>query len=338
MKTVIIGLGWQGKRHYQALKELGVELTCVVDIAPKKVKERFPEYPSERISDNAKKLLKKYEPDIAIISTNAAARLQNIRFCCDAGIKKIFCEKPLATTLADALEIKKIAEDAGCLVAVNHLRRWNPNYHKLKEVLDNDVIGEIHHFYAQVGSVGLGNEGTHIIDKMRFCAESDVEWVIGFIDRTGTPNVRGPQYKDPGGWGMLKFKNGIRAFIDTSEDTGVPPVFEIVGNSGRIIIEELHNNWQILARSKENRDIPLTKLMTPLERVPLFDTLPWDVKEFTKYGLKELIFDNKTNCTVDDGCKALEAIFAFHISDSQNGKKISLPLDKTHHSLEVEWA
>ena len=26
MKAAIIGLGWQGMRHYQALKELGVEV------------------------------------------------------------------------------------------------------------------------------------------------------------------------------------------------------------------------------------------------------------------------------------------------------------------------
>ena len=338
MKAVIIGLGWQGKRHYQALKELGVELSCVIDINPDAVRERIPDYPSDRISDEAERLLKQYEPDVAIISTNAADRLQNIHYCVEVGIKKIFSEKPVATRLSDALQIKKFTHEANCLLSVNHLRRWNPNYSKLRKVLDDGVIGDVHHLYAQTGSVGLGNEGTHIVDKMRMCTKSEVDWVIGFLDETGTPNPRGAQYKDPGGWGMMMFKNGARAFIDTSEDTGVPPVLEIVGTYGRIIIEELNNNWKILARSEDDRKIPLTKIPTPLRELPVFETLPWDVKEFTKLGLKELIFENKTSCSGADGCKALEAISAFHVSHSKKGEKVPLPLPKEYHSLEGPWA
>jgi len=338
MKAAIIGLGWQGMRHYQALKELGVELVCVVDMNPEAVAKRVPEYPADKIYTKVSEAFKAHPPDVVIIATHSAARIQSVRDAISAGVKKIFLEKPMATTYKDCLEMKQLAQKSGCLFVVNHLRRFSPNYHQLKQLIGNGVIGKIAHMYAQVGSVGLGNEGTHIIDKMRYFSDSEVAWVIGFLDQTGTPNPRGPQYKDPGGWGMMQFKNGTRAFIDTCEDTGVPSVLEIVGTYGRIIIEELNNNWTILARSEEDRKLPLTKLLTPIKPVMMFPTLPWDVKEFTKMGLKELIFQNKVTCSADDGCKAIESIIALHASHQQGGKKIDLPLPQEYHNLEVAWA
>ncbi len=338
MKACIIGLGMQGMRYYQALKELGTELVCVVDVCPEVVQKRVPEYPLDRIYTNVPDAFKAHQPDVVIIATHSAARIQSVRDTLAAGVKKIFLEKPMATTYQDCLEIKRLTEQAGCLFVVNHLRRFNPNYHQLKEVIDRGVIGKVEHMYAQVGAVGLGTEGTHIIDKMRFLTESEIAWVIGFLDTTGTPNPRGPQYKDPGGWGMMQFEDGTRAFIDTCEDTGVPSVLEIVGTYGRIIIEELNNHWAILARSQDDRKLPLTKILTPLKSVPVFSTLPWDVKEFTKMGLKELIFEDKVSCSVDDGCRAIEAIMALHASHIQGGKKIDLPLAEKYHTLEVAWA
>ncbi len=338
MKAAIIGLGWQGMRHYQALKELGVELACVVDLNPEAAAKRVPEFPAERIYTKAEEAFQAHAPDAVIIATHSAARLQAVRDTLAAGVKKIFLEKPMATTYKDCLQMKRLAREAGCLLVVNHLRRFSPNYHQLKQVIAQGAIGKVRHLYAQAGSVGLGNEGTHIIDKMRFCLDADIAWVMGFVDQTGTPNPRGPQYKDPGGWGMMQFKDGTRAFIDTCEDTGVPPVLEIVGTYGRIIIEELNNHWAILARGAEDRNLPLTKILTPLKAVPVFPTLPWDVKEFTKMGLQELIFHNKVSCSAEDGCHAIEAVVALHASHQKGGRKIDLPLAEEFHALEVAWA
>ena len=338
MKAALIGCGWQGKRHVQAFQELGVELVCMIDINPSAVRERFPEYPADRIYNDSRKALEIHQPDVVSIATNAAARLENVRACVECGIRKIFLEKPMATTLKDAKEIIRLAREGGCLLAVNHLRRWNPNYMKLKDAIRNDIIGKVRQMYAHTGSYGLGNEGTHVIDKMRLITESEVAWVVGQLDLTGTPNPRGPQYKDPGGWGVLMFRDGTRAFIDTCEDTCGPPVWEIVGTYGRMFIEELNNRWSIMARDPQDRSAPLTKVFTPVKPLPVFETLPWDVKEFTKLGLKELIFDNRTSCTGEDGLKNLEAIMAIHVSHRRGGQRVELPLSEEFDSLEVAWA
>ena len=338
MNVVIFGCGWQGLRHVKALDELNINLECIVDINPKGVHNSLPDFPKDNVYKDADLCFKNHKPDVAIIATNSSSRLSCIKKCVEYGIKKIFCEKPMATNLNDADEMIRITEQNGCILAVNHLRRWSPNHLRLKAMLDNDAIGTIEHIYFQSGSTGLGNVGTHIVDNIRFYTGSEIDWVIGFLDETGTPNPRGSHYVDPGGWGMMMLKDGTRVFIDTCEDTGVPHVFEIVGTYGRVVIEEMNNHWQVLARSEKGRNLSLTKYPTPIEDVQLFNPVPWDVKEFTKIGLKELIFDEGTSCTGIDGLRAIEGIIAIHMSHQNDGRKVFLPLSQDLHGLDVPWA
>ena len=338
MNAVIFGCGWQGLRHVKALNDLGINLECIVDINPEAVSESLPYFTKDYIYENPDKCFRKHKLDIAIISTTSSARLGCVKKCVEIGIKKIFCEKPMATNLHDAEQMIKIMESSGCMLAVNHLRRYSPNHLKMKQLLKEGTIGKIRHIYFQSGSVGLGNVGSHIIDNIRFYTDSEIDWVCSALDKTGTKNIRGPQFIDPGGWGMMMMKDGTRIFIDTCEDTGVPHVFEIVGKYGRVVIEELNNNWQILAREKSDWDIPLTKIPTPIHKVDFIKTLPWDVGLLTKYGLKDLIFKNIINCTAYDGYKAIEGIIAMHLSDKNNSAKVNLPLGDEYLNFNIPWA
>ena len=246
MNAVIFGCGWQGMRHVKILKELSVNLECIVDINPKGVYNSFPDFPKNNIYEDTDLCFKNHKPDVAIIATDSASRIDCVKKSVEYGVKKIFCEKPMATNLNDAATMIKITEENGCLLAINHLRRWSPNHIALKKLLDKGIIGTIKHIYFQSGSTGLGNVVSHIIDNIRFYTDSELEWVLGFLDKTGTPNIRGSHFNDPAGWGMILMKDGTRIFIDTFEDTGVPHVFEIVGTFGRVVIEEMNNHWHII--------------------------------------------------------------------------------------------
>ena len=49
-----------------------------------------------------------------------------------AGVKAIFCEKPLATTVDQAAEMVTACASAGVVLAVNHTRRWEATYIEAK--------------------------------------------------------------------------------------------------------------------------------------------------------------------------------------------------------------
>ena len=57
--------------------------------------------------------------------------------------KPVFCEKPLATTKADCAEIVRIEQAAGRnLVQVGFMRRYDPDYRKIKAILDSGELGK----------------------------------------------------------------------------------------------------------------------------------------------------------------------------------------------------
>ena len=59
--------------------------------------------------------------------------------------KPVFCEKPLTTTKADCAEIVRNEQAAGRnLVQVGCMRRYGPDYCKIKAILDSGELGKPH--------------------------------------------------------------------------------------------------------------------------------------------------------------------------------------------------
>ena len=83
-----------------------------------------------------------------------------------AGVKAIFCEKPLASTVEQGRSMVEACRSAGIVLAVNHIRRWDPIYLRAKRLLDDGMIGRIE---SIVGSYPgkVFTMGTHLFDLMR---------------------------------------------------------------------------------------------------------------------------------------------------------------------------
>jgi len=325
-KAAIIGFGGMGQRHYAAYQQIGVNVVAICDWDRKKINQILPDYPEKHTYDNYERVIKNEDLDIISVVTNGPTHAEIVIQAAEAGIKNILCEKPMATNLRDAQKVIEVCHKHKSRLAVNHIRRWSPNHKKLKLLLDEGVIGDLRHIYFHCGSTGLGNLGIHAFDNMRFYTDSEVEWVIGFTDKTGTPNPRGPQFVDPGGYGILHFQNGVRAFIDTSEDTGVRHILELVGRWGRVIIEEWGNSWKAFARSDADRKSPLTRYILPMEEIPFELEAEFDIPGLTCLAIKELLEGGDISCDGEVAKRALEIVIAFHISDATGNQKIYLPL------------
>ena len=63
------------------------------------------------------------------------------------------------------------------------------------------------------------------------------------IDKNNTINPRGKKFKDPGGYGLVNFKNNKRLFFDLSEDTGLPYTMILKSKNYEFIIDEINNNF-----------------------------------------------------------------------------------------------
>ncbi len=109
--------------------------------------------------------------------------------------KKIFCEKPIATTLKDLKEIKETSEQSNSLFLVSYPLRYSPHYKKIKEIIDSGKIGKIISLeFNEVLKLSHGafimanwrrleeNSGGHILEKC--CHDIDlINWIVGSLPK-----------------------------------------------------------------------------------------------------------------------------------------------------------
>ena len=92
--------------------------------------------------------------------------------CAEAGIRAIYCEKPIATKLDDADQMVTACREAGSLLVLNHQRRFNTNCRRLRDFIADGQLGELTSANLQWGNGRLGNVGTHMIDGLMMLTEA----------------------------------------------------------------------------------------------------------------------------------------------------------------------
>ena len=188
-------------------------------------------------------------PDVTVVaihtpnSQHAAQAIAAAR----AG-KHVFCDKPMATTVADAESIVRECEKAGVKLGVNFHNRFMPCFIETRRIIESGEIGEVHlaQIEASPGArsggrlatwrvdpalTGLGTTnsiGVHVYDILRYLLGSEIAMVSAFFD---TP--RGVMEET--NLSMFRFANGVLAQLSVHEKTPFPHNdFVIYGSAGRI--------------------------------------------------------------------------------------------------------
>lgn len=336
----IIGFGGMGRRHARALKALGVPLVAMCDTREQAREEARAEYPGVRTFHSVPAFVEAMagKIDIVCVVTNTPSRADILRLLLAGGAKRVLTEKPFATNVADARAVTRAYEEAGAMLTVNTFRHFCDNHLRLRELIRSGKLGKLRYASIQSASTGLGNMGSVFFDVMNFYIESRPVEIVGAIDKTGTPSPRGPQFRDPGGFGMVRYENGARGFIDTSEDTGVPYTFHLVTTYGRVFVDELFNDWRVSLRNEEDKKRPLTYYLCPLIDEPFELTHGYDPVEMTSFTMLAMMADRPEAHNARGAVTVMEMIMAMHVSDAKSCAPITLPLATEHHHLDVPFA
>jgi predicted dehydrogenase len=247
----VIGCRGIGVRHASGIAGLeGADVVAACDLSTDQLDE-FEErwqatWPELKRYTSHREMLEKESLDIVTVATSDHAHAQLVVDAAEAGVKGVFCEKPLATTVEDAARMVAACEASGTVLSVDHTRRFTPMWAHAKELIDAGEIGEVQYI---VGSLRgqramLFRNGTHSIDAICWYAAGDPAWVMadletGYEDYT---EYRGDGGHDPatepGAYGMIRFANGVRAFYAGGSKTtpGPKSTTEIIGSSGRILL------------------------------------------------------------------------------------------------------
>lgn len=337
-RAAVIGLGGHGVRHVQALRLIDdIELVAVCDQRADVVARVIDEHPGIRGYLAWNELLEDERLDLVSVVTNGPSHAPITIAAAQKNIRYLMCEKPMATSAKDAREMIRVCEQHGTRLAVAHARRWLRGYLALRDLIHKGAIGKLAHFWFTCGGGLFAGNGTHQLDLARMLSGSDAVSVTGRVDSTGTPNPRGQEFQDPGAVALYMFENNMRVVIDMFEDLGVPPRIEIVGSTGRVLIDETEGRWEIIARSDEDQTRSLGEYWLPLKPVPFEPENQLDMIQMLTDGLKELISDGPISCTGADGLASLEMALGAHISSRLDGSPVSLPLTDEYQQVSVPF-
>ncbi|WP_328504610.1 Gfo/Idh/MocA family oxidoreductase [Streptomyces sp. NBC_00457] len=151
MRAVVVGAGMIGAVHARAIRAAGGCVAGVVASTPERsvrtadewaVPARYPDLSAALADDSV---------SVVHVCTPNALHVRQAEAALRAG-KHVICEKPLATSAADAEHLARLAQEAGLLLAVPFVYRYHP---LVRELRDRRLRGEfgawqlIHGSYLQ---------------------------------------------------------------------------------------------------------------------------------------------------------------------------------------------
>lgn len=203
IRVGIAGLGRSGwDIHAKLLEPLNQEfqVVAVVDEDAQRRQEAIDRFDCMAYTDY-QALLNDAAVELVVVSLPSFLHADAAIAALEAG-KHVVCEKPMATTLADADRMVAAVERTGKVLSIFQQRRYNPDFVKVQEVIQSGVLGKIVQIrltesrfsrrwdwqtLQKFGGGSLNNTGPHFLDMaLQLYGPNYPESVFCHLDRTLT--------------------------------------------------------------------------------------------------------------------------------------------------------
>ncbi|MCS6964652.1 MAG: Gfo/Idh/MocA family oxidoreductase [Thermoflexus sp.] len=158
MRVGVVGVGSMGERHCRVLQSLrGVELAGIYDRCPERALEvaaRYETIPFPTLEDLAARV------EAAIVATPTPTHTEIALELIERGVA-VLIEKPMATSVVEAMAICEAARRHGVPVQVGHIERFNPVYIELKAILE--TMHPISLIFRRLSPYAVSNRDADVI-------------------------------------------------------------------------------------------------------------------------------------------------------------------------------
>lgn len=186
----VVGLGSMGNNHVRvASNNPYVEKVYAYDKDSERLKSLQEKY--DCLAANSFEELVG-NVDVVVVATSTLSHYEIALQAISAG-KHCLIEKPITSKVSEALNIKKKAEEAGVIVLIGHVERYNPVFNELSKILDNEKILAVK---SQRLSYNLSraNDVSVVLDLMIH----DIDAVTKIANsRLEVVSVAGGEYRSP---------------------------------------------------------------------------------------------------------------------------------------------
>src|SRR5215212_11241578 len=139
MKAGVVGTGFIGVVHVEALRRLGIEVAGVVGSSPERARAK-PGLPEPYESFDA--MLADEGVDVVHITTPNHLHREQVAAALAAG-KHVVCEKPLGLNSRETAELAQLAEESGLVHCTNFNIRFYGQCHAARDRIRDRELGRV---------------------------------------------------------------------------------------------------------------------------------------------------------------------------------------------------
>ena len=324
LRAAVIGLGRMGMRHIEAITDLGMKVGGVSDIAEQAraaACETCKLDPSASFAAGAE-MLRSIRPDALVVATTAPSHAPLVVAAAQAGVRFILCEKPMATSLAEAREMMEACQRSGTVLAINHQMRFMEQYTRVKALIGSEQLGPLASVVVAASNFGLAMNASHYFEMFRYVSGVSVHSVSAWFEDAKLANPRGAQFEDRSGRILAHSQGGPSLYLDFSVNAGNGINVVYICRYGQIVVDELNGTMRVVARKSEFRDLPTTRYGMPSD-ILTESIAPADVVGPTK-ALWTALLAGQSYPDGEAGIHALACCVAAHVSHENGGTAVAI--------------
>jgi predicted dehydrogenase len=147
LRVGLVGYGSAGRGiHARLLREVGAQVVRVVSRNPARSAAAEHDWPGVAVDQDLTGLLAHAEDlDVVVIASPTGEHVTHVTQALAAGLP-VVVDKPLATTVDEAVALADAGEAAGGRLTVFHNRRWDPEQQTLRALVAAGDLGTVHRF------------------------------------------------------------------------------------------------------------------------------------------------------------------------------------------------
>lgn len=155
MNIALIGYGYWGPNIAKNIfTNHKLSLHSICDLRQVRLDKAFNSYKNSTYYEtDYQKLLSNQEIQAIAIAVETSSHYQIAKDALNKG-KHIYIEKPFTSTVQEAIDLARLAENKGLTIHVNHIMMYHPCIRKIKDLIDNNELGEILYFEAMRMNLG----------------------------------------------------------------------------------------------------------------------------------------------------------------------------------------
>lgn len=142
LKGVCIGAGYFSQFHFEAWQRIEtVEIVAICDLNITKAEEACRQFGISKFYTDYEEMFVSEHPDFVDVITAPQTHVEIIEKAATMGVH-VICQKPLAPTLQESLQLADIVRDSDIRFMVHENFRFQPWHRELKKLISERTIGE----------------------------------------------------------------------------------------------------------------------------------------------------------------------------------------------------